>query len=132
MTKKNTEMSDFWAMVNNVSFGKKDIWDYDSDKVWIPFQANRQFSYFPDTVMYANELNKYPGMPAKWNHDYFINSLRPAKRFAKRPKKQENDDIEAIKTYYGYNDVQSLAALSLLSTEQIEEIKTRIIKGGRE
>ena len=125
-------MSDLWALINNVSFGKKDLWDYDSDRVWVNFQANRQFSLFPDTVLYANEMNKYPDIPAKWNYDYFINSLRPAKRFAKRPKKQENDDIEAIKIYYGYNDVQSVAALSLLSPEQIEEIKTRIIKGGRE
>ena len=93
-------MTDMWALINNVSYGKKDLWDYDSARIWKNFHANRQFSFFPDTVLYANEVNLYPDMPENWNHDYFMNSLRSSKRFATRPKKQEDDDIEAISEFY--------------------------------
>lgn len=46
-------------------------------------------------------------------------------------KKQEDNDLEAVKEYYGYNNAKGEAALSLLSPEQIQEIKRKLNKGGR-
>lgn len=126
-------MKTFWDYINSVGYTKKYIWgrDPENDKLYDVFLANRHFSNFPDSIMYAQELNLCGRIPAKWNYDYFINSLRPNKRFAGKSKKTVNNDIKAISEYYGYNRSKSEVALSLLSPEQIEVIKRKLEKGGR-
>jgi len=62
---------------------------------------------------------------------YLINSVRPKKRFSKWVKRPKDSDFDAIKEYYKYNNTQCESALSLLSQEQIIEIKRRLDKGGR-
>jgi hypothetical protein len=45
-------------------------------------------------------------------------------------KKQDNNDIEAVKQYYGYGNEKALEALSILSGEQLTIIKNKLAKGG--
>lgn len=45
-------------------------------------------------------------------------------------KKQEDNDLDAVMQCYGYNRVKAEQALSLLSPEQLKEIKERLNKGG--
>lgn len=68
----------------------------------------------------------------KFKTSVFINTVRPKKRFAKWVKKQKDSDVAVVKEYYGYNDVKARQALTILSDEQITEIRTRIDKGGRD
>jgi hypothetical protein len=101
-----------------------------AEKSYVPFLTNRALSYHADTVMYANEMNLNHHIDNKFQFHYFINSIRPRKRFAKWAKKRDNSDLEAVKEYYGYNDVKAESALELLSLEQLNVIKERLNKGG--
>lgn len=101
-----------------------------AEKSYVPFLTNRALSYHADTVMYANEINTNHHIDNKLQFHYFINSIRPRKRFAKWAKKRDNSDLEAVKEYYGYNDVKAESALELLSLEQLNVIKERLNKGG--
>lgn len=121
--------------VNSINFNKKDLMtgtenDELSEKSYVPFVINRALSYFPDTILYANEVNTYPSLDSKLQYHYLINSIRPQKRFSKWAKKQDSGDLEAVKQYYGYNNEKALHALSLLSSSQIEIIKKQLEKGG--
>ncbi|MEK9699866.1 MAG: hypothetical protein VW270_29070, partial [Candidatus Poseidoniales archaeon] len=62
---------------------------------------------------------------------FLLNIVRKRKRFSKWEKQETFDDVEAVKEYYGYSNEKARSALSLLSPDQINEIKTRIYKGGR-
>ena len=42
------------------------------EKEYIPFVINKCLSGHLDTVMFANEMNKYPSLPEKMQHDFFI------------------------------------------------------------
>jgi hypothetical protein len=95
-----------------------------------PYLTNKSLSYFPDTLLYANEMNVLTHVDNRLQYSYLLNSIRPKKRFAKWVKKQEDIDIEAIKQYYKYSTAKAEAALSLLSPQQINEIKRRLNKGG--
>jgi hypothetical protein len=95
-----------------------------------PYLTNKSLSYFPDTLLYANEMNMLNHVDSKLQYSYLLNSIRPKKRFSKWVKKQEDIDIEAIKEYYKYSTAKAEAALSLLSPQQINEIKKRLNKGG--
>lgn len=118
--------------VNAINFTKEDLMQTDLDsKAYNSFLVNRSLSYFPDTVLAANIINKYHGLDNKLQFDFLINIVRKRKRFSKWNKPELESDLEAVKEYYGYSNEKAKHALSLLSKEQLAIIKTRIYKGGR-
>lgn len=121
-----------WDYINAITFTKRDLMseDPDSISVYANFMVNRALSQFPDTILYANELNQF-SLDKDQHFAYLINSIRPKKRFAKWPKKSEDDDLEAVKEYFKYNEAKAKTALSLLSPEQLETIREKLSKGGK-
>lgn len=80
--------------------------------------------------MYANEMNHYSMVDNKLQFDYLLNSIRPRKRFSPWAKKEINSDIDLIKEYYGYSNRKAEEAMSILSSSQLEYIRSKLYKGG--
>ena len=120
---------EFVKAINN----KQDIIRDDLDeKAYSPYMINHSFSYFPDTVFLANEMNINHHLDNKLQNSFYINTIRRnPKRFSKWNKVKHDGDFEAVKEYYGYNNEKTRSALSLLSTEQINIIKKKVDHGGR-
>jgi hypothetical protein len=121
--------------VNAINISKKDlIRDSESpdhmEKQYVPFMVNKSLSYFIDTIMYANEINRANHVDSKLQNDYYLNSIRSAKRFSKWAKPVESNDIESIQEYYKVSYIRALEIGKVLSREQINLIKIKIIKGG--
>lgn len=117
--------------INAINKSKEDLLkEPESEKHYPAYMVNKALSYFPDTILYANEINQYHHLDSKLQFHFFLNSIRPAKRFAKWVKKQEDNDITAIMEYYGYNPQKAENALSILSSEQLSIIKQKLEKGG--
>ena len=94
--------------------------------------VNRGLSYFPDTVLYANEMNKYHHLDSRLQFDFLINIVRKRNRFSKWNKSSESEDINAIKLYYGYSNEKARDVLPLLSNANLNTIKGRIQHGGQQ
>jgi len=121
--------------VNAINISKKDlIRDSESpdltEKQYVPFMVNRSLSYFVDTIMYSNEMNRENHVDLKLQNDYYLNSIRSAKRFSKWAKPIKNADIESIQEYYKVNYNRALEISKVLTKQQLDLIKIRIIKGG--
>lgn len=117
--------------VNAISKSKENlIVDSTTEKEYNPFIVNKALSYFPDTVMYANEMNINNHLDNKLQFDYLLNSIRPLKRWSKWFKKEKNDDIQVIQQYYGFGYQKAKTALKILSKEQLDIIKKKQEKGG--
>lgn len=115
-----------------INESKKDIMIDDlSEKEYNPFIINKGLSYFKDTVLYANEMNKNHTLDHRLQFDFLINIIRKKKRWSKWIKADEVANLELIKEYYGYSNEKAKSALSLMSNEQIEQLKNRIYKGGK-
>lgn len=100
---------------------------------YVPFVINRTLSYFPDTALLANEMNKHHHIDSTSQFYFFINTVRKRKRFTKWHKRQQpHDDIEAIKRYYGFNERRAREAVKLLSEQQLQIIREKTQHGGRE
>lgn len=113
--------------VNSISLNKKNLMrgsenDALSEKEYVSFLVNRSLSYFTDTLLYANEMNKHPGIDGIMQYEYLLHSIRPNKRFSKWSKPQEQTDILAISKYFKVNLKRASEYYPLLSKEQIEEI----------
>lgn len=122
-----------WDYVNSISHNKKDLLEEDPSSfgAYDTFMINRALSQFPDTILYANELNQVPGVDKDQHYYCLINIIRPRKRYAKWPKKLKDNDVDAVKEYYGFNTAKAESATSLLSSNQLDEIRGRLQKGGR-
>lgn len=128
-------MSDPFLYLNSINYTKGDLMtgtenDELAEQDYKPFLINRGLSMFPDTIMYANDMNIKSHLDSKLQYHYLLNSVRPKKRFGKWVKKVASDDVEAVQQYFQYNDEQALMATSLLSSEQLQQIKEKLSKGG--
>ena len=119
--------------VNSITFNKQDLFeDPQADKDYIPFIVNRSLSYFPDTIMYANEMNMHSALPKEWQFDFLRLTISKRKRFSKWVKKDPlSEDIEAVSKYYQYSTKKTLEILDILTEEQISLIKSSQNTGGR-
>jgi len=134
--KKDDKLTPF-SFVNEINIGKHDIMlDQNGEhsdlleKVYSPWLVNRSLSYFHDSVIQANEMNKNHHLDSRLQFDYFINMIRKRKRFSKWMKPTEVEDLEVIKETYGYSVEKARQVLDLLSNEQITELKKRNYRGG--
>ena len=117
-----------FELINSISNTKKDI--LENEKDYNAFMVNRGLSYFPDTVIYANEMNKFHHLDSRLQYQFLINTIRKRNRFSKWNKSIESENINAIKKYYGYSNEKARDVLPLLSNENLNTIRGRINYGG--
>ena len=118
--------------LNAINHTKQNIMVDDiTEKEYNPFMVNRGLSYFHDTVLMANEMNQNAHLDNRLQFDFFINIVRKKKRFSKWFKPEIVSDVEVVKEYYGYSNQKARQVLTLLTTEQINELKKKVYKGGR-
>ena len=121
-----------FEFANAINYTKKNIMVDDiTEKSYSSYMINRQLSYFPDTVLAANEMNRNHHLDNRLQFDFFINIVRKRKRFSKWHKPETVSDLEAVKKYYGYSNEKARQVLSLLTTDQINELKRKVMTGGR-
>lgn len=123
------ELKDY---LNSINQSKKNILEGDKEAVagYPPYIINKCLSSFTDSILFANEMNKNAHIDKKLQFDFYINSLKPRKRFSPWVKKQTLEHLELVKEYYGYSHNKALEALRILTTEQLEAIKKALYKGG--
>src|SRR6056300_1777847 len=118
--------------LNSINWTKKNIMKDDIDeKAYNPFLVNRTLSYFQDTIAYANIMNQYHHLDNRLQYEFYINIIRQRKRFSKWIKPETSEDIEVIMEYYGYSNEKARQALPLLSSQQLQQLRQKVDKGGR-
>jgi methyltransferase-like protein len=100
------------------------------EKEYLPFITNRQFSYFQDTALFANEMNQNHHLDNKSQFSFYINIIRPRKRFSKWSKTEHHDDLEAVVQYFDYSYEKAKVVMDILSAEDVNNIKKKLSKGG--
>ena len=117
-----------FELIKSISNTKKDI--LENEKDYNAFMVNRGLSYFPDTVIYANEMNKFHHLDSRLQYHFLINTIRKRNRFSKWNKSIESENINAIKQYYGYSNEKARDVLPLLSNDKLKTLRGRIQHGG--
>jgi hypothetical protein len=119
--------------INAINFTKQNLFeDPQAHKDYNAWIVNKGLSYFPDTLLYANEMNRHYGIPKNWQFSFLLNSITKKKRFSKWSKKDTiSDSLRLVKEYYGYSNEKAKQALSVLSEEQLAMIEQKLYKGGK-
>ena len=119
--------------LNSINTNKNNLIDQDIDleKKYPSYIVNRCLSGHIDAVMFANEMNKHPNLAKKLQYDFFLNSLRKRKRYSPWLRKEQIENLELVKKYYGYSNEQAKHVLHILTREQLSFIRDRLETGGR-
>jgi len=118
------------SKTGNISFGDK------AKKVPM-FVVNKTFSNTIDSLMYANEVNKFSIDDNQMSYDFYYYALPKKKRFGKYNKKPKADEVydsefvDAIMEVYKYSTEKALQCTDILSDHRDDIIKL-VFKGGME
>ena len=117
--------------LNSINFTKENlIEDPDMISSYPPYIINRCLSGHLDTVLFANEMNKYSNIDKDMQYSFFLYTLRKRKRFSPWLKKEQIDNLDLVKKHYGYSNEKAKIAVSLLTQTQLEYIRNKHEKGG--
>ena len=122
-----------FEFITAINQTKEDLFvDPQASKDYSPFLVNKGLSFFHDTVVQANMMNLHPSIPKDWQFYFLLNSVTKKKRYSKWAKADKaTQSLLLVQEYYGYSSEKAKEALSILSDEQLNEIKQKLNKGGK-
>ena len=119
--------------LNSVNINKDNLIEDDPEAIssYPPYIVNRCLSGHLDTVLFANEMNKYSNIDKDMQYSFFLYTLRKRKRFSPWLKKEQIDNLDLVKKHYGYSNDKAKVAVSLLTKTQLELIRNKHDRGGK-
>ena len=120
--------------LNSINFNKHNLIEGDEEAIssYPPYIINRCLSGHLDTVLFANEMNRYSNLDKDMQYTFFLYTLRKRKRFSPWLKKEQIDDLDLVKKHYGYSNEKAKVAVSLLTKTQLETIRNKHDMGGKQ
>lgn len=128
-----SEVKNVFDFVNDLSNDKRYLLDDTTKSKYDAFMVNRALSQHQDTIMYANEMNKFYFIDKELQHDFYFYVVSPKKRYGKWAKaKNDNEEvINLIIRHYKVNRTHAQQYLSLMTDEDIQTLKDTYAVGGR-
>ena len=120
--------------LNSINFNKNNLIEEDPEAIssYPPYIVNRCLSGHLDTVLFANEMNKYSNLDKDMQYCFFLYTLRKRKRFSPWLKKEQVEDLDLVKKHYGYSNEKAKVAVNLLTKPQLETIRNHHDMGGKQ
>lgn len=118
-------------IVNNISNSRARLDFTDEvDKLYNQYIINLAFSYYPDTVLIADELNKHKTLTNKQHYEIMFTLVNKKKRFSKWVKTKKHDDVKLISDYYQISNRKALEIIRFFSDSDLNNIKLSLDRGG--
>ncbi len=125
------ELKDYLKAINESKEPLLDSDDVMWEKKYPPYIINKGLSYFADTVIMANEMNRLHHASKHMQFSFFLNSIKSRKRFSKWLKSSKMKDLDVVKQHFGYSNKRAQEVLTILTKEKLDYIKERLYKGGK-
>tara|TARA_Y100000034_G_scaffold43746_1_gene53499 strand:- start:310 stop:708 length:399 start_codon:yes stop_codon:yes gene_type:complete len=126
------QLSDYLKAINqNKQPLMDDPTDLTAESDYVPFIVARCLSYFPDTLIMANEINRFPSVDKKMHFDFLLNIVRKGKRFSRWHKTVQPDDLQVVKDAFQFSNEKALQTLSILSPDDLNQLRYLTRKGGK-
>lgn len=116
-------------VVKDINYDKKRLITAENENQYNAFLVNRSLSYFPETVLLAQEMNVNSHLDPLLQHDYLFSTVRKGKRFSKWSKEDKVKEIELVAEYYGYGYKKAKEVYPLLTDDQVKHISNVLTKG---
>ena len=123
---KKRNVFDYVKSIND----KKYIWDNFSDKEFDPYIINLAFSYYLDTLFFANEMNKYPKLSNKQIYDFLYFGISKRKRWANWNKQDKNKQeiIRKLSEFYNISENEMSNIIRIIGDDKAKALIKKVIK----
>jgi hypothetical protein len=109
---------------------KKGVLDVE-DIGYNAYVINKVLSNTGDSVLFANEMNRWWSTSNQQQFDFYYHGLPKKKRYGKWHKNQDDtESLNLIQEYYGYSRKRAKDVLTLLRP-YLDDIRKELEKGGR-
>lgn len=105
------------------------IFSEENAKKFNAFITIKAFSYFPDTLLLANEANRL-ALQGKECFDFLYYTIPRKKRRSQWYKTVDDESIDAIAEYFEVCSQKAKDYAKILDDNDIEGIKNKLKKGG--
>ena len=106
-----------FSIINDINAGR----EIENPEKFDPWLTMVYYSLFPDTIYYAQMMNLNSDLLPDVQMQYFINTVKPLKRWRKWPKKSVSEDIKLLQEVFGYSENKAKTALVVLSKLQMKK-----------
>ena len=93
------ELKDY---LNDINHKKEDLMmsgDEFWEKRYPAFIVNKALSAFAECILFVNEVNRLHHLDKRLQFQFFLNSIRPKKRFSKWIRSAKIKNLEYVKEY---------------------------------
>lgn len=101
-----------------------------AEKSYNPFIVNKSLSFYVDSIFFANEMNIHNKINNICQYEYYLNSVRSMKRPYTWFKHEKESNLNLVKEFYKVNDERALEYLKILTDDELNEIRKKILIGG--
>ena len=113
-----------FKIVNHINTGKsRDVLDKVRRKDYSPYLVNKALSYFPDTILQANQMNMASFIDIQAQYDYLFYAVRKRKRYSKWYKGHTSEMISILRDVLGCSPREAEVYLPMLSKDEIKKLK---------
>ena len=107
---------------------KKGSWEDLDQSQYIPFIINRAMSFDMQSLFQANEINRQTPLSHKAQFEFYINSVSKLSGYSPWQKADKVEELQYIKEFYNVSSEKAKEILLILTPEQVNIIKTKIMK----
>lgn len=101
-----------------------------AEKDYNPWIVNKALSYFPDTILLANDMNINHTLDKRPQYEYLLNATRQGKRWAKWVKEDKSDDVNTVMLAYNCSSAVAREYMTILTKAQLDQIRQSLQTGG--
>lgn len=111
--------------IKSVSNTKKDVMKENPDnaKAYKAYVVNHGLSFYPDTVLIANDMNLYPEIPVESQYYYYMGAIRKGNRYSEWHKLKKNEDLDLVQKVYQVRREIAKQYLKLLSKDDLDKLR---------
>lgn len=128
-------MSTLGDFLSSINYNKEDllVGQY-SPEDYPVFHVARTLSYFPDTVLLVNEINKYGTVEFEVSPDmhyqFLLNLVPRRKRFSRWARPEKEEYLQFVARKYLCSMEKAIEYLPLFTDEELEQLKQEFDEGG--
>jgi hypothetical protein len=109
-----------------------DLIDSSNESDYVPFFINRALSFYPDTILHANNMNRYSNLNKTDQYKYYVYGTAKRNRYTPWAKFNPSKKLELIKKYSGLSYTRAKEILPLINDSLLLEIEKEMEKRNAE
>lgn len=96
--------------------------------IYNTYVITQAFSYFPDTIFLANEMNLYPGISNEMHYDFLFYTIPKKKRFSQWFKLKKHNQATFLSEWFNVRYDKAVEIMNALGEEKVSKLIDEIQK----